>query len=100
MKNQHYTEEEVRQRLFSDLRFLCNYWARQTDSHPTEQERMEGLIFSILVIFDGGTGFPAKDIRLAPHKDDKAYYIENGEKYYKPNMLINNCQLHEGFVKK
>ena len=93
-----YTPEEARQKLYSHLHNLCDYWSKQ--SGRTEKERMEGLCFSILVTFDGGTAdLPAIDIRMSPHKDDKKYLISLGEKYFEPQMLINNCQMHEEFVK-
>jgi len=81
--------------MFLDqLRATKEYWLKAP--RQTESERMDGLIFSILVMFDGGTmGMPAMDIRLAPHPDDKAYKISEGEQWFKPGQLINDCQLHE-----
>ena len=81
--------------MFLDqLRATKEYWLKAP--RQTESERMDGLIFYILVMFDGGTlGMPAMDIRLAPHPDDKAYHIAQGERWFKPKQLINDCQLHE-----
>lgn len=62
---------------------------------------MEGLIFSVIVMLDGGfAGLPAVDLRLAPHETDKEYHTSIGEKYYESGMLINNCQLHDLWFKK
>ncbi len=95
-----YTPEEIRQKLYSYLKGLCAYWSniKPEGSHnTTEKERMEGLCFSILVMFDGGTCFPAMDIRMSPHESDKQYLLDRGERYYEPGMLINDCSMHDEF---
>lgn len=66
----------------------------------TVEEKCEGVAFSILNIFDGTTMLPSFDISLSPHPNDKEYCIENNENWYEPGMVINNCMLHELFVKK
>jgi len=93
-KPKPYTPEEARKMFLDQLRSTKEYWLKV--SGQTEGERMDGLIFSILVMLDGGTiGMPAMDIRLCPHKNDKAYHISKGEQWFKPGQLINDCQLHE-----
>ena len=94
-----YTPEEVREKMLSHMRMLCKYWSSESRMR-NEEERMEGLCHSLLCMFDGCTmGLPAMDIIPSPHKDDKKFYIENGEKWYKKEV-INNCQLHELWYKK
>lgn len=89
-----YTPEEVRQQLYSAMRGLCQYWAGVPGC--SVQEQMEGLCFSILNIIDGGSLLlPAMDIHLSPHESDPEYYREQGERWYEPQMLINNCAMHE-----
>ena len=90
-----YTAEECRQKLYAQLRATAKYWLNESRA-TTEAERMDGLLFSILNIFDGSTmGMPAMDIRLAPHPDDKQFLINRNERWFKPGMLINNCAMHE-----
>lgn len=100
MKKQptHYSEKEVRQKLYEHMRSLCDYWSKvDNDWNKTEKQRMEGLCFSLLVLFDGYTcaDLPAFDIRLSPHKDDKKFHVSRGERWFKKNMLINDCLMHD-----
>jgi hypothetical protein len=102
-KPRAFTDKEVRQQLFASMRSLSKYWAAQ---NGTIEDRMDGLCFSLLNIFDGNTmALPAIDITLdplpamklspAPHDSDKAYLKKQGENWYEKGMLINNCQMHE-----
>lgn len=55
----------------------------------------EGLLHSILVVFDGGSmSCPALDIIPAPHESDKQYHINEGEDWW-DQVVINDCQLHD-----
>lgn len=88
------TEREVRQEFLNRIHALSNYWA--TLPSKTPQERCDGLVFSILNMFDGtAAGFPAMDIHLAPHPEDKEFNRGNGNNWYEPEMIINYCLLHE-----
>ena len=90
-----YTEEEVREKLLNHFRALSKYWAT-LDRPRSIQERCDGLVFSILSIFDGSSAdLPAFDISPAPHPSDKQYYIDNDENWYEKGMIINECQMHE-----
>lgn len=90
-----YTEAEVRQSFLNYIHLMVDYWDT-VDSRPTK-EKLSGLAFSILNIFDGTTvAFPAMNISLAPHKDDKQYHIDEGSNWFEPNMVINgDVLLHE-----
>jgi hypothetical protein len=73
---------------------MAEYWASLT--YKTPEERCKGLVFSILVVLDGGNaGFPALDISLSPHPDDKQFHIDQGDNWFESGMIINDCQLHE-----
>lgn len=89
-----YSAEEVRRKIYTHMRVICQHWA--CAEGKTEVERMEALCFSLLNIFDGTTmALPAMDIRLAPHPTDKQFHIDRGERWYEPEMLVNDCFMHE-----
>lgn len=93
------TAEEAREEFLNYIREIARYWAELPGK--SAQERCDGLAFSILNIFDGTTmGLPAMDISLAPHEDDKEYHRNNGDNWYQPGMVINDCMLHEMYYRK
>lgn len=97
------TKEEVREEFLRKIKAIANYWATVNLSGPgmtdTIAERCDGVAFSILNIFDGtSVDLPAMDIALAPHEDDKEYYIEHEEDWYEPGMIINDdVHLHHEY---
>ena len=95
MKNEPraFTVEESQRMLLDHFMGLANYWSKLPDK--TDKEKLDGLLFSILVTFDGGSGMmPAFDITPCPHESDKQYCIDSGDNYWEPTV-INSCQLHE-----
>jgi hypothetical protein len=94
-----YTAEELREGFLEHIRNLVGYWERESRA-PTPREKLEGLAFSMLNIFDGTTALPAFDIVAAPHPDDKQYHIDNDENWIEPGTIINDCMLHELFHKE
>lgn len=92
------TAEEVRTEFLSALRGLANYWAGVKPDDALGA--CNGLAFSICSMLDGVSGLPAFDLVLSPHQDDKNYCIENGEDWYEPGMVINDCMLHELYYQK
>lgn len=91
-----YTAEEVQEMLLDKFKHLAEYWAT-VDGPTSVKDRCEGLVFSILNVFDGNSAdLPAFDIIPSPHESDKEYRIENGKNYFEP-VVVNNCQLHEMF---
>ena len=90
------TPEEVRGELLAHIKTISRYWAGLPNKTP--RERCDGVAFSILVLLDGMANFPAVDLALQPHQDDQAFYVEQGENWYEPGMVINDCQLHDEFV--
>ena len=95
-----YATEEARDMYLSHMRMLVDYWSKESYG-KTERERMEGLVFSILVMLDGGSSsLPAVDISLSPHESDKEFLTSIGEKHFEDGMIINDCQLHDLWYKK
>lgn len=88
-----YTADEVRDMLLQHSVDLARYWAT-TPGVNTVEERCEGVVFSMLVMLDGGTGdLPGFTLTPTPHEDDKAYCISQGENWFEP-VVINDV-LHE-----
>lgn len=94
-----YTPEEVRDMYLDHMRGLVDYWHKES-RRETERERMEGLVFSILVMLDGAASLPSVNLCLSPHPTDKEYLTSIGEKHFESDMIINNCQLHELWFNK
>lgn len=93
------TQEEVKKEFLDHVRCIADYWARLPDKTP--DERCSGVAFSILTMIDGCSGeMPAFDLLVSPHEDDKQYHIDNDEDYYEPQMMINDCMLHDEYYKK
>lgn len=103
------TPEEVREEFIDYLRAMVRYWATLPrdairDSSPGQSDvygRLDGLVFSILNVFDGSTAaLPAFDIVCRPHPEDKAFMIANEEDWYPDGAVINDCHLHEMWCRK
>ena len=92
-----YTEEEVRNKFLANAKSIAHYWAT-TESGGDTKERIEGAIFSLLNVIDGGSNLPAFDLVVRPHPDDKGYYLGIGEKYYEDGMNICDGELHSQFI--
>lgn len=101
-----YTAEEGRAMFFEHISGIYSYW-RDIDLPPgwnakgqSETEyRMEGFLFSLFVLFDGGSGFmPGFNIFPAPHEDDEEYRRSQGENWWSPTEPINdNVSMHDSF---
>jgi len=89
------TADEVREEFMRHLAGIAHYWATLPDKTPIEQ--CNGVVFSILNIFDGtAVGLPAMDISLSPHPDDQEYHRSDGSNWYEPQQVINGgLALHE-----
>jgi hypothetical protein len=98
MESRAFTVEEVREEMLNYLKAIANYWADLPDK--TNREKCDGLVFSFLTLLDGCAMFPALDVALAPHESDKAYHQNEGMNWYESGMIINDCMLHELYVKK
>ena len=97
------TEQEVRDLFLKQCRALAHYWITtpEHNGHPDEiRRRVEGAIFSALVILDGGAiALPKFKVIPDPHPDDKAYCKKNGENWFPDNVDIAGS-LHGGFYNK
>jgi hypothetical protein len=93
------TAEEARADFLAHVRQVARYWESPPDR--TVRERLEGLAFSILNIFDGTSGLPAMDIVLRPHPDDEAFYKSEDENWFEDGQIINDgVMLHEVFYER
>lgn len=93
-----YTPEEMRHKFLSHVRAISNYWASDKITfNNTLHERLNGLVFSLLVLFDGGSGdMPGFDIVCRPHPDDEAFCKSEQTNWVPPGAVINeDTQLHE-----
>ena len=94
------TAEEVRADFMNTCRTLADFWAGPGAEGKTARERLQGLVHSILCIFDGvNGGLPAFDIVASPHPDDKEFHRSEGENWIEPGTVINNCSLHDTLYK-
>lgn len=91
-----WTKEEVQERFLNHMKSIAEYWINETRA-STPREKVEGLLFSMMGTFDGESGgFPAVDLSVCPHEDDKDYHESEGDNWYEPGMTFNDdVQLHE-----
>jgi hypothetical protein len=96
MMSEAKSESELRDDFIDNIWAAVRYWGRESRAE-TSDRKLEGLAFSILNIFDGTSmGFPACDIVLRPHPEDKAYHIQEEEDWIEDGTVINgDCMLHE-----
>jgi hypothetical protein len=89
------TKELARELFLTLVRGAAATWAGY--DLPDELERCNGVVFNVLNVIDGNTGaFPALDLVVRPHPDDKAFHIEEGQNYYPDGLAVNDdCALHE-----
>lgn len=99
------TTQEMREALLEHIRSMVHYWATTDLNRPEFKAeltrrgeiryRMEGLVHSILAMFDGcSVGIPALDITPSPHPDDEAFHRDNGDNWW-VKTVINECMLHD-----
>lgn len=92
-----YTADEVRQQFLDHMRTLALYWS---STAGTEREKLNGLCFSILNIFDGTSqDLPAMDIVLRPHENDMEFHKAEGDNWYEVGQVINDTMMHEEYYK-
>lgn len=93
-----YTEAEVRAQFLSVVRSIADHWAALPDKTPAE--RIDGAIFSVLVLLDGeNAAMPGFCVSPAPHPDDRDYHERRGERWYSTDVDIAGA-LHEQFFVK
>lgn len=93
-----YTADEARDIILQTVADYVDYWENET-RRPTSREKLEGLAFSIMVIFDGGAGMlPGFIVKPNPHESDKDYSISQGDNWWDPKTDIAGS-LHENIHK-
>jgi len=93
MTSRAHTKEEMLEMMMQHLESQPDYWNNVKEY--TTLEKLEGMLFSILVMFDGGTMvLPALDIVPHPHPSDKKYHIDEDENYW-DEVVINDTSLHD-----
>lgn len=84
-----FTAQEAREKFLSIAREKASFWATLPDKTP--EERCNGLVSSMLAIFDGITdGMPAIALVLRPHADDTRYRQTMGENHFIDGTVIND----------
>ena len=94
-----YTKEEMRQMFLYVCEDTAKYWSEVEGKTP--REMCDGVVFSMLNIFDGMSGgFPAAiDLVMQPHPDDKDYCISNDQNWVEAGQVINDdVMLHEQYI--
>jgi hypothetical protein len=94
-----YTNEEVREKFLEYCWLIIGEWERYSGKTPNE--RVEGAVFSLLVMLDGeAASLPAFIVAPLPAKGDKEYFQEEGENWYPVTKSVSSdiggC-LHENF---
>lgn len=97
IKPRAYTEEEVREMFLSHIKSSRDYWI---SLGKNVEETVDGVIFSTLVMLDGGcVDLPGFRVSPCPHESDKKYHIDNGENYFSKSVNISGC-LHDDWSKR
>jgi hypothetical protein len=87
-----YTKEEMQQMFIDKMHSTADYWsALPVDPGETMttaiQRRVSGVVFSVLVVLDGGSAdLPGFSVIPQPHETDKDYQIAEGERYWSPAL--------------
>jgi hypothetical protein len=93
------TVDEVREEFLTQLRVFAKYWAEAED--VTNQERCDGLVFSILNIFDGNCAEgPSLDIVVNSPAELQVEAAEEGENWYLHGQVLTETSLHEFYFKE
>lgn len=97
MSSRAYTKEESVDFIMNHIATLAQYWA---SLDKTKLEIVNGVVFSILAMLDGASvELPAVNLSFDPHCDDKDYHIERDENWFDTNVINDDVQLHEIWMK-
>jgi hypothetical protein len=86
------TREEVQDLFLRQIAAYIDFWLDEARA-PTMRDKMQGLVFSILVILDGGSPLPGFLVAPSPHESDRAYAIENGKNWFPPDAQEVSCDI-------
>jgi len=82
-ESRQHTTDEVRNQFLQMVWNEIDYWKKQKVS---EQEKMEGVVFSILVMIDGDSAtLPPFILAPCPHQGDRNFLEEEGMNWYPQN---------------
>lgn len=87
------TREEIQAEYLKYAAAMVIYWLNE-DRRPTALEKMNGLVFSLLVMIDGESSMPS--CKVIPHstQESQAYRKHDGENWYPQGVDIAG-NLHE-----
>jgi hypothetical protein len=89
-KPREYSENEIRENFLRNVWSIVDYWKNEELENDTMENRIEGVVFSILAMLDGANiNLPSFIVAPSPHKDDKEYSIKNNHNYYPYNDSDN-----------
>ena len=105
-KPREYTTNEIREMFLDQVRGNIEYWNKVElkPENDNQKYRIEGAIFSTLVLLDGGTNLSGWIVAPCPHPEDKQFHIDNQSNYFPENHDVEikgdiaGC-LHELFHK-
>lgn len=87
------TEEEVVTELLEHMQVIARFWNR---SDGSTEEKLDGLLFSMLVMIDGGSaGICGFSLTPSFHPDDPEFLKGEGEDWYPTCPINDDVQLHE-----
>ena len=91
------TPGEARSRFLHTVKALAAYWSIAAQS---DREKLDGLAWSILGLFDGqDLQLPAFDLVARPTSEDTAYWQASEEGWVKDGTVINqDCSLQEEYT--
>ncbi len=92
MKSRAKTEKETKMEILEYIKTMRNYWIDLPSK--SLKERMNGIIFSILVMFDGESDLPAMDIVIRPHEDDRDYNEKYDTNWFPDGLILEDGDLH------
>ena len=86
------TANELSDEFLAGCRALAFYWAGPLGEEISIEDRLMGLLHSVLTMIDGySSGFPcALDLVCRPHPDDKKFDQEDGLDWVKDGTVINS----------
>ncbi len=93
-----HTADECREKLIRHLVGIRDYWLNES-MVSDEKKKLDGAIFSILVMIDGeSTEMPAFLLMPAPHSDDAEFHQGRGENYWPKDVdLAADRELHHAW---
>lgn len=90
------TPESLREDFMGSCREIARYWAGPLVEEHSVEERLSGMLHSILPLIDGQAGMPALDLVCRPHPDDKEFHQAEGEDWVEDGTVLNaDVLLHE-----